>query len=942
MCKELIDGFISVIQALFTSSSSIDFDLGDTFLEETDIDSLLTGDRSSKLLLDYYTPQNIIEKISSFGLTKKLGQLGYNNVRCILDTSDPFVNRCIITDDKLLNLGFGGFVDEAIKEAALRDVLTAELEHDTSNYTVSRSDQMHFVYQPAPTRNSDLPEQKEFNYATESELNAQADALHFPVSHQHTPENADVQSRESSPIDYSRLSARPSPEIPNLPNRVSRFRFSSQHSTTDVNRPSQSPASLFTQLVRRWNETVESEEYFRIIQQRSRFVLSSFMWIFPTIETNPPQSLQLRETRNILRQKQRKMVKGDVSEISLEPLTKITESICGIKISGEWSNLIELLFEEEKNSLHRRIDEEKAKHYPPFNSLSIDTRDRSSHLHHATITRQLSPPAANSTEPESCESVSPQMAASFTNHNMFGLSSPSPSNSVASLESYGPFRDFYRLYEQERDPTSYDRSLSRQQQEFRQYFPKSGASDRKSELSYLIDMQMRKAMMTVDDLHFVVKHRREQTETAQRNVEAKDVRVIDSDSTTHNPNRLNMLPSLDHLTNVHSIIPDDLLRFLQIGIFIFLAIFIATTDPVQAVLGFISTNVRNLIQNHIQMPVVVIFSIFTLSSFLFIIWLCCSSSPTTSVDHSFNTVISNFIHTNSHPTRKHSHPLLKPPYNTRTGMEQTIQLFSSFFPEDTPMNCFTIEWLHNQNPMDSFNTDVLSETDFSDLIEEMASSEKLQKGYNVSSSFTASETPNPFNSKHRKDNAKQDPNKIPQRTARQLHRHSQKPAERQKLPGQRCPGLGIGFALSRVFVSMANDLKADGIVNCPEHFHNAYLYRKYFRFINPMHQAFFVTLLTDLNDCIEEFGLASVGYCVSMGAVVDKYVLMDGSPNNGQPLVDCATVVWKKEEMVQPRSPRMIKYFDSKEYRRIYLEHLKFLKPQEGQRFFVCWEKILS
>jgi len=51
-------------------------------------------------------------------------------------------------------------------------------------------------------------------------------------------------------------------------------------------------------------------------------------------------------------------------------------------------------------------------------------------------------------------------------------------------------------------------------------------------------------------------------------------------------------------------------------------------------------------------------------------------------------------------------------------------------------------------------------------------------------------------------------------------------------PGQNFKGLGLGRFAYELFLIMKWRLKLDGLVNCPDHYHNAYIYSNEFQFLD--------------------------------------------------------------------------------------------------------------
>ncbi|KAA6386849.1 MAG: hypothetical protein EZS28_017623 [Streblomastix strix] len=185
-----------------------------------------------------------------------------------------------------------------------------------------------------------------------------------------------------------------------------------------------------------------------------------------------------------------------------------------------------------------------------------------------------------------------------------------------------------------------------------------------------------------------------------------------------------------------------------------------------------------------------------------------------------------------------------PATNQNSKKQLNSDKFNSFFTkirgEPKPIDALVVEWLHMQNPLEEW-------ADQQNTFKNPHKNNKIgQNGSNFSFNAISGSETHTSNSQMKKTGI------------------------RPRLPGQRLPGLGVGFGVSRMLIDLAAEMKQDCIINMPEHFHNAYLYKEYFRFINPMFEAFFQTLLSDLLPDINRFGLATVAFCVSMGLVVDS------------------------------------------------------------------------
>ena len=70
--------------------------------------------------------------------------------------------------------------------------------------------------------------------------------------------------------------------------------------------------------------------------------------------------------------------------------------------------------------------------------------------------------------------------------------------------------------------------------------------------------------------------------------------------------------------------------------------------------------------------------------------------------------------------------------------------------------------------------------------------------------------------------------------------------ERRKLPGQEHPGLGLGRWMVELLRMMAERLDCTGLMNIPQHYHNAFLYSKQMLCFHPEDQGYLEALKRDL------------------------------------------------------------------------------------------------
>jgi len=121
-------------------------------------------------------------------------------------------------------------------------------------------------------------------------------------------------------------------------------------------------------------------------------------------------------------------------------------------------------------------------------------------------------------------------------------------------------------------------------------------------------------------------------------------------------------------------------------------------------------------------------------------------------------------------------------------------------------------------------------------------------------------------------------------------------AQRPQLPGQKFPGLGIGRKVLEIFINMCIRLKTDGLLNVPEHYHNATFYGRYFKYFNPQTEGYFHAIKRDLS----HLGLHKLTWAIDRECLVDT--------NTGE------YWKWFTDEQILPVSEKMERHFFSKEY----------------------------
>ena len=120
---------------------------------------------------------------------------------------------------------------------------------------------------------------------------------------------------------------------------------------------------------------------------------------------------------------------------------------------------------------------------------------------------------------------------------------------------------------------------------------------------------------------------------------------------------------------------------------------------------------------------------------------------------------------------------------------------------------------------------------------------------------------------------------------------------RPQLPAQAYPGLGMASKAVELLMITAWRLNLSGVVNTPQHYHNAYLYSRIFFYLNPEYEAMLIAMKRDM----EGHPLNVVAWAIEWGAVVEK--------NSGKPLT------WPAGKQIVPLNERLKDFFNSRTYR---------------------------
>jgi hypothetical protein len=137
--------------------------------------------------------------------------------------------------------------------------------------------------------------------------------------------------------------------------------------------------------------------------------------------------------------------------------------------------------------------------------------------------------------------------------------------------------------------------------------------------------------------------------------------------------------------------------------------------------------------------------------------------------------------------------------------------------------------------------------------------------------------------------------------------------DKPRLPGQKFPGLGMGEMVMEILAIMAGRLRTAGLLNIPEHFHNAQMYSSQFKFIDPLHEAKRLAISRDL---LSNHSLSQVSWAIELGCVLENDIPFQ----------------WLGSEQIIPLDRDLKDYFKSPEY-------LQFVEKSTGNFFYVLDEK---
>ncbi len=121
------------------------------------------------------------------------------------------------------------------------------------------------------------------------------------------------------------------------------------------------------------------------------------------------------------------------------------------------------------------------------------------------------------------------------------------------------------------------------------------------------------------------------------------------------------------------------------------------------------------------------------------------------------------------------------------------------------------------------------------------------------------------------------------------------PANKPRLPGQKHPGLGMGEMVMEILVIMCVRLRTAGLLNTPEHFHNAQMYSAQFRHINPAEEGQRIAIARDL---LSQYSLSQVSWAIDLQCVYLNDQIFE----------------WHGSDQIIPLDRDLKEYFNSSDY----------------------------
>ena len=147
-------------------------------------------------------------------------------------------------------------------------------------------------------------------------------------------------------------------------------------------------------------------------------------------------------------------------------------------------------------------------------------------------------------------------------------------------------------------------------------------------------------------------------------------------------------------------------------------------------------------------------------------------------------------------------------------------------------------------------------------------------------------------------------------------------SDKPKLPGQRFPGMGLSSVVLELLLIICWRLNLAGLINVPEHYHNAYLYSKIFYYFNPSVQAKFLALA----EKFKNMPLHKLSWGIDWGCVEDL--------NSGKPMD------WFVHHQLVPLHQDLQKVFNGREYKKHVRKEINSYKFSfNEEKYLKCSQK---
>lgn len=146
--------------------------------------------------------------------------------------------------------------------------------------------------------------------------------------------------------------------------------------------------------------------------------------------------------------------------------------------------------------------------------------------------------------------------------------------------------------------------------------------------------------------------------------------------------------------------------------------------------------------------------------------------------------------------------------------------------------------------------------------------------------------------------------------------------KRPQLPGQKHPGLGLASKAVELLMIMCWRLNLAGLINTPDHYHNAFMYSRIFFYLNPLYQAKLLALARDL----KRYPLDMIAWAIEWGLVYDQV--------QNQPLE------WFVGKQIVPFNDKLKELFNSKEYKDYVRENMSRFKYRLDKKKY--YDKVME